>query len=252
MTDASVEEAGSTPADSVTPENSEVQETGDVATVSPEETKKIRNRRAERRIAKLTARNAELAEQIESERKERLKLESRFNEIAQPNKRPQREEYDTEEDYEDALVDYRIDMRKKPAKAEESRPGAVDQGLVDKFQGFIEEVEKNARPGFSDLVAKASFPLTDHGLAEIIDMGEDGADVFTHLNSNPGEAMRISRLSPHAQTIELEKIADSVDLKSTAPEPITPVSGDDQPPVDESKLSDDDWIARRNKKVFGF
>lgn len=248
--EAPVEEVGSTPADSVTPENSEVQETGDVAAASPEDIKKRRDRRAERRIAKLTARNAKLEEQLESQRKRYEKIEERLDTIAQPNARPQRENYETEEEYEDALVDYRLDMRSQPTKSEEPRLGAVDQALVDKFQGFIEEVDKGT-PGFADMVSKAHFPLTDHGLAEIIEMGDDGADVFTHLNQNPAEAMRISRLTPREQTVELEKIADTVDMKTSAPDPITPVSGNDQPVVDESKLSTDDWIARRNRKVFG-
>ena len=209
-----------------------------------------RNRRAERRIARLTARNAELAEIVEKERQRFEKIEQRLDSLAQPQARPQRENYESEEDYEDAVADYRLDIRKpEPQKAETSQQ-AVDQQLIDKFQAFIEDADK-VTPGFADLVSKASFPLSDHGLAEIIEMGEDGADVFTHLNQTPAEAMRISRLSAREQTIELEKIADKLDVKSSAPDPIEPISGNDQPVVDESNLSTEDWIARRNKKVYG-
>lgn len=234
-------------------EQSETQEIGDVAADSPEEPKvSRRDRRAERRIARLTARNAELAEKLEAEQKRFDQIEARLDSMAQPKARPQRDDFESDEDYEDALVDHRLEMKQpKPTQPEDPRPGAVDQALVDRFQGFIDETDKTV-PGFADMVTKAHFPLTDHALNDIIEMGEDGADVFTNLNTNPTEAMRISRLSPREQTIELEKIADSLDVKSSAPDPITPVTGNDQPTVDEHKLSDEAWIRRRNKKVFGF
>jgi len=234
-------------------EQSETQEIGDVAADSPEEPKvSRRDRRAERRIARLTARNAELAEKLESEQKRFDQIEARLDSMTQPKARPQRDDFESDEDYEDALVDHRLEMKQsKPTQPEDPRPGAVDQALVDRFQGFIDETDKTV-PGFADMVTKAHFPLTDHALNDIIEMGEDGADVFTNLNTNPTEAMRISRLSPREQTIELEKIADSLDVKSSAPDPITPVTGNDQPTVDENKLSDEAWIRRRNKKVFGF
>jgi hypothetical protein len=64
--------------------------------------------------------------------------------------------------------------------------------------------------------------------------------------------MRISKLSPRDQTIELEKLADSLEAEeSQAPEPIVPVDGNDKPTVDEENLSNEQWIARRNKKVYG-
>jgi len=247
-----VEATESTAVVTESPDQSDDQKIGDVA-AEGQETPKVsrRDRRAERRISKLTAKNAALEEALEKERERFAKIESRLDSLAQPKQRPQREEFESEEDYEDALVDYRLEMKQpEPPKPEEPKSQAVDQALVDRFQGFIEENESNT-PGFEKLVREAHFPLSDHALAEIIDMGEDGVDVFTHLNSDHSEAMRISRLSARDQTIELEKIADSLDLKSSAPEPITPVSGNDQPVVDEAKLSTDDWIARRNKKVFG-
>lgn len=237
-TDAKVE--------SETPEQSETQENGDVAAEAPR-----RNTRAERRIARLTARNAELLETLEKEREATQKkfseIEDRLNSMSGPA-RPKREDFETEEGYEDALMQYGV---KQYGPKPDTKPPAVDQGLVDQFRVFVDETEKTS-PGFANVVANAHFPMTDYSLKEIIGMGEDGAEVFTHLGQNPNEAARISRLSPREQTIELEKIADSLDDKSSAPEPITPVSGNDQPLVDENKLSDEDWIKNRNRKVFGF
>lgn len=208
-----------------------------------------RDRRAERRISRLTARNAELMEAQRIRDEQFAKMQAEIEALKQPKPvRPQRDDFESQEAYEDALIDFRLKGEKKPEPTTETQ---ANPDLVQRFESFIADNGDE----FGKVVASAHFPLTDHALSEIIDMGEDGAGVFTHLNSNPTEAMRISRLSPRDQTIELEKLADSLeDTKpdvSEAPEPITPVDGNDKPVVDESRLSDDDWIARRNKKVFG-
>lgn len=231
---------------------SEEQQNGEVATeAKPDDLRQRRDRRAERRIAKLTARNAALLERDAKRDQEIAELREKVEKVtAQQVERPQRDNYDSQEAYEDALLDYKLGQQPKPATAEPK----ADTALVDRFQSFIESNGDE----FEKVVASAHFPLTDHALSEIIDMEEDGAAVFTHLNSNPAEAMRISRLSAREQTIELEKIADGLDTPepekdkgSKAPEPITPVDGNDKPTVDENRLGTDEWIARRNKKVFG-
>lgn len=219
-----------------------------VDTTGNEDPKPNRDRRSERRINRLTARNAGLAEDNEKLRTRLDSLESKVDAIpAQKPVRPQRENFESEEDYEDAYFDYRQD-KIKPAKVEKPSP-QVNTEVAQRSHDYIAEMDK-ASEGFAKVVQDAKFPLTEHSWNELMGMGEDGADVFVHLNGNPQEAMRISQLSPREQTIELEKLTDTLD-KSSAPEPIKPVDGNDKPQVDESKLSTAEWIARRNRKVHG-
>ncbi len=215
-------------------------------------TRSKRDRRAERRISKLTAKNADL-EQGNADLKTQLNdLSQKVDTLAKPALvRPQREDFEDVEEYEDAVMDYRIDVRSAGPKAEsppKEPDQAADPGLEKRFAGFIADSEK-ATPGFEKVVSGAHFPLTDHSLIEIMDMGDEGADVFTHLNANPTEAMRISQLSSRDQTIELEKLADTLDNTSSAPEPIDPLESGDHPTVDESKLSPDQRIRKRQKAM---
>jgi len=247
MTDETVQAAEPEKIEETQADLSEDQQNGNAASVEQPK----RETRSERRINKLTARNYELQEGNE-------KLQTQLNELSQKVDtlstekpvRPQREDFENLEDYEDAVMDYRIDMRsEKPGSPKPKEPEqAADPGLVKRFEGFITDSEK-ATPGFEKVVASAHFPLTDHSLTEIMDMGDEGAGVFTHLNANPTEAMRISQLSPRDQTIELEKLADSLDETSSAPEPIKPLESGDHPTVDESKLSSDQRIRKRQKEV---
>ena len=236
-----ITESSETPSD-----NSDDQKNGDAAAVEQPK----RETRSERRINKLTARNYELQEGNEKLQAQLNDLSQKVDTLAPKAVRPQREEFENLEDYEDAVMDYRIDVRApktESPKPKEPEP-VIDHDLAKRFDGFIADSEK-ASPGFEKVVANAHFPLTDHSLTEIMDMGGEGAEVFTHLNSNPTEAMRISQLSPRNQTIELEKLADSLDATSSAPEPIKPLKGGDHPTVDESKLSSDQRIRKRQKDV---
>jgi len=237
-----ITESSETPSD-----NSDDQKNGDAAAGEPHK----RETRSERRISKLTARNYELQEGNEKLQAQLNELSQKVDTLAPKPVRPQREEFENLEDYEDAVMDYRIELRETP-KPESPKPKEPEQaatpGLVKRFEGFIADSEK-AAPGFEKVVANAHFPLTDHSLTEIMDMGTEGAEVFTHLNANPTEAMRISQLSPRDQTMELEKLADSLDTTSSAPEPIKPLKGGDHPTVDESKLSSDQRIRKRQKDV---
>jgi hypothetical protein len=237
----------------IEPHSEEAQTANDSLPVEKDATTSKRDRRAERRISKLTAKNSELSDDNAKLRNQFDELSGKVDALTPKPVRPQREDFEDLEVYEDAVMDYRIDMwsagPSAPAKPKEPEQ-AIDPDLAKRFDGFIATSEK-VTPGFEKVVANAHFPLTDHSLGDIMDMGSDGAELFTHLNANPIEAMRISQLSPRDQTIELEKIADSLDETSQAPDPITPVDGSDSPAVDESKLSVTEWINRRNKKLYG-
>jgi len=235
-------------ASSETAVQSDVQQPGNESPPVKEEDapRSKRDRRAERRISKLTARNAELAERDKQRDEQFAKMQAQIEELSQSRQvRPQREDFEDLEAYEDAVVDYRLNQQKPAPKQEEPQ---TDDELAKRFDSFVED----AGDEFKNVVAKAHFPMTEHALGEVIDMGDDGIEVFTYLDKHPADAARISKLSPRDQTIELEKLADSLETEeSQAPEPIVPMEGNDKPTVDEENLSNEQWIARRNKKVHG-
>jgi len=235
MTDETVQ-AGQP--EKIEPKSEEVQNGSE--STEKDDPRNKRDRRAERRISTLTARNAALVEKDKARDEQFAKMQTQIDGLSK-TARPQRDDFEDQEVYEDALFDWKDGQKQKTEVP-------ADTGLVKRFESFIDAGDKD----FGEVVQNAHFALTDHALSEIIDMGEDGREIFTYLNEKPAEAMRISRLSARDQTIELDKLADVLDSHETkAPEPIKPVEGNDKPIVDESQLSDAQWIARRNKKVLG-
>ena len=194
------------------PEVVETQEQSETPETSVEPTG--HKSRAERRINKLTARLA-------AEREEKEALRKRLDEISQkvetlsnpaPSK-PQRDNFESEDEYLEAMVDYKLQSQTKPAKT----APAPDPDLAERSNAYIASQDKE----FRAIVENATFPLSQHSWEEIMDMESDGAEVFRHLDDNPKEAIRIHSLSPRQQTIELEKLADSLEKKtSKAPTPI--------------------------------
>lgn len=124
------------------------------------------------------------------------------------------------------------------------------------------EFEK-ANPDYRSKTRSPSFPVSD-AMAEVFAESEEGPAVAFYLANNAGLAEQISKLPPLAAARELgrieakliaarEKAAKTV---SDAPPPPPKVESVDPGNVsakpddpDSDKLSDSEWLRRRNKQV---
>jgi len=217
-----------------TPEPSEAPEAVDEAPGSTETDKPSRrDRRAERRIGKLSK---QLAQEREGNAGLRKRLDAVESQIEQKPERPARDSYENVEEYEDAYSDYREALR----KPEGVEPEAVDE-RTSRFVSFAAEMSK-VDTDFAKVLDTADFPCDGQMLDNLMEMDAEGAKVFTHLQANKAEATRLLALSDLEQSRELDKIADNLGVAvkkpDPVPEPIDPVAGNDEPPVNFDKMSD--------------
>ena len=109
----------------------------------PEQPKQSRSQNAKQRLRR---KNRELAEQNAKIAEENRKLQEQFSALEQkvdgvinpPEPRPTRVDYDTEEDYEDALLDWKL-QKTLPSPAQQAEPGAVNTAHEPKAEARVSQ-----------------------------------------------------------------------------------------------------------------
>lgn len=176
---------------------------------------------------------------------------------AQPSYDLSPEQFDTYEDYADALAE-----RKAEELLAKRETAKQTQALQEQYYER-EETARDRYDDFDQVAYNPNLPVTDV-MAQSIQASDVGPDVLYWLGTNPKEAVRISRLNPILQAKEIGKIeasltsAPPVRKSSTAPAPIAPVtpraSGgavyDTTDPRSVKSMSTSDWIeAERQRQV---
>jgi len=202
-------------------------------------------------------------ERAKVERKVRREFEARAQEAQRPSNQPEptREEYASDVDFFDALIDHRADV--KVAHHEQQK----QQTAVNTTYAEREEVFSEQYSDFQDVVYKATDeggPAISQLMAEAIKTSEVGPALGYYLGNNVNESHRIFKLSPIDQVRELTRLEAKLGGNATpppkkvssAPDPITPVAGTRASTVKydvtdprSDKMSHADWIAARNKSA---
>lgn len=122
----------------------------------------------------------------------------------------------------------------------------------------IQRVEKakDKYADYDDVIGASTTPYLRTTLDAIAE-SEQSADIAYFLASNQKEAERIIGLNPVQQIKEIAKL--EVKFSSTpapqpkrvtqAPAPISAIGGTDSGIVDESKMTDEQWIAHERKRL---
>ncbi len=199
---------------------------------------------------KLRESDAEKAQLAEDNRKlaERLgTLEQQVDGVVNPPAtRPNRVDFESEEEYEDAVHDWRNPKQaaneqqsttsEQPAQTQTQQPGAQQQqtqvsaevkkvvddwhescdDAAEKYEDFDEVVFKNNQLPISNIMRDALY-----------ECGQ-GGEVVYHLGKNPAEAERIAKLPLTGQVLAINELSKKFTSTTTnAPEPIdTLKSGD--------------------------
>lgn len=221
----------------------------------------------QKRIDKLTARNYELEKELETERAKAAKPADR-SATEPPNSevKPKLEDFKTHEEWVEAVADWKIEQRfaKEAQQAVQEEASDRTKEVFDahnkrvsealgKHEDFEEVVKSAEDIGFSRDAGLTIFEL------------ENGPEVMYHLAKNRDQLEALAKLSPVRQIAKLGAISESLlqsDSPSTpqekteekpvtkAPPPIKPVGASGaKSTVNEDELSDDEWIAQRNKAV---
>lgn len=249
--DDATNEADAATSDKDQDEEGEEDEDGDKQP-SGEEAK--RKPRYERRIDKLTARNRELEERLERLEAGKPDPEHRGKEADKPSDaKPDLTDFDTYEDYVEALVDWKAEQKLK-SRDEKAKASTAEAD----FNSRLAEGAK-AFADWDDVVTSEVKISGD--MAAAIGALDDPAPVIYYLGSNPEEAAAIKKLPPIRQITEIAKIEvkvgktaaeDTKPAKKTtnAPPPVTPPKGSDT--KTEKSVEDmdaDEYIRHVNKKM---
>jgi hypothetical protein len=167
------------------------------------------------------------------------------------------EQFDTYEDYAEALA-----VRKAEELLKQRETRQYQQALVEQYHER-EETARDKYDDFDQVAYNPNLPVTEY-MAQGIQSSDVGPDLLYWLGSNPKEAERISRLHPILQGKEIGKIEASLSSNppvrktSTAPAPIAPVtprangtpSYDTTDPRSTKSMSTSEWIeAERMRQI---
>ena len=183
---------------------------------------------------------------------------------ASPQVRPQEGDFETYEQYEDALMDWRIDS-KDADKLAKNQKDTLERQQADNAKNFDRRAEelKGEHPDF-DSVAKAPAMLDFYGanpmIRDLVESSEFGPDIALHFARNRDTAINIASMPMMQAAKEIGKLEIKLSTTpkpkavSKAPTPINPIKGGgvsvdtgDDPLGD--KLTTKQWMEREEAKT---
>lgn len=149
--------------------------------------------------------------------------------------KPKADDFDSYTEYLEALSDWKLDQRESKAKKESESLKQKEQ-FEKLAKSFDEKVEsfKKTHPDFQDAIDEVSHIVPSQSLAGAILNSELGPQIAYELAKNPNELNRINSMTPALLFKEIGKIEARIESRqqqpktktlTTAPKPISPVSG---------------------------
>ncbi len=191
--------------------------------------------RKQRAIDKATRELKEKNQQLE----ERLAaLEGKKPVAAAPKLEvPKREDFKSDQEFDDAMFDYRYKQRRAKEDSENAQKAQQDR-MKETFENYQTSVAafKEEHDDWDEVVGQ-KIPIHESVYLTIMEL-ENGPQVTYYLGKHPDTARRLAELSPLSAVVEVGKLADKLangqkpDEKRTAtkippkaiPEPVRPVS----------------------------
>ena len=173
--------------------------------------------RKQRAIDKATRELKEKNRQLE----ERLAaLEGKKTAEAEPENKievPKREKFKTDAEFEEAMFDYRYQVRRAKESAEDAQKASTAR-LKESFATYQSAVAefKEEHDDWEDVVGQ-STPINESTYLSVIELGKDGPAVTYYLGTHPDYARRLAEMSPHSAAMEVGRL--STRLKTGAREP---------------------------------
>lgn len=130
---------------------------------------------------------------------------------------PSPDQFDSYQNYVDALVDYKIELRNQEQTKQQSEKSqreyqAQKRQEFEQYAGVITEQV----PQFWDAITDPTLPVTDAMAEAVMELGELAPYTMLWLATNKQEAMRMARLNPRAATLEIGRLAVKLERELTA------------------------------------
>lgn len=173
-------------------------------------------------------------------------------------KRPRSEDFETDEEYNNAIDEYydsRLDVRLKEKEA--ARVADEQQkAKATQWDGFFNRIDSLPEEQRAKAIEAASNEEISYSavMQNVVQESDHGPELVSHFHDNPEVAESISRMGLLQAVNEMNKITGNLIKSKTAktvsaaPTPVKPVSGGDAPiDKDPDEMSPEEWMAWRNK-----
>lgn len=217
----------------------------------------------ERRLAEQRAERAEreLA---------RTQAQSQPQTTQETDKPPARENFKSDQEYQDAVIDYRVDVKLKAKAAQDAQAQQASQQDAIRAQASARIAAAiEAVPDFTEVTEAADIEVPPY-IAGYMQESELFAELGYHFAKNPEILERLAKLSPAKALVEVGKLETTLKpfsktqaaqgekpaaARSRAPAPITPVdSSGRQVKKDEREMDTreaiDEWQAKRKVNLY--
>ena len=212
----------------------------------------------QKRIDRLTQEKYRLRAELDFLRSQQPQQAQPAQQAQQTSQAPKLEQYNSIEEYLDALADHKasqkFDHLAKEREAKESQT-RQQQEVAKLHESYTKQTEqaRQAYEDFDDVVQDPDLPISQ-AMAEAIMRSSNGADVAYYLGKNPDQAARIASLDPFSAAVEIGRIAATVvrpqpRKASSAPPPIQPVGTRATPVTDPDKMSTEEWLKWRQGQL---
>lgn len=214
----------------------------------------------EKRISKVVSERDRARQELEYWKEQALKgaqtqPTAPQQQVGQFTGKPTREMFEHDDQYFEALSDYKVEQR-----LQEREVLHEQKRMVDSYNTRAQEFAKE-RPDFFDIINDASDLIISPETAFIIQKSEVGPKLALHLAENPDVADKLNRLDATSRVYELGKIEARLTTQpkakaevkrvSSAPAPLSPVKGSAPAAgkdLYDPTLSTAEWIALRSKR----
>lgn len=216
----------------------------------------IVQKRAAKAERKAEARYAALEAQIQELKAPKAATES------QPEKAPQRGDFNSYEDFVEARALHVARMEAKKEleafknESKKEKENSTKAQAQKEFSRRVESVIEAGQKSYPDFDAVVNEAVEDGliptrgALYEAIMDSDMGEKLVYHLAKHPAEAERINKLGPLAQVRELGKLEDRLSAKKEPRETMEPIGGRTPPSTGATdSLSTEAWIKQRNKQL---
>lgn len=209
-----------------------------------------RKKTAAERIAELTWKAHEKEREAEYWRNQANGTKPDAQKATPQNGRPKLEQYETTEEYEDALLEWHGRQSAERIQAEKQRER--EEEAVKQFNIKATKL-REIHEDFDEVV---NMPVFTKTMRSVLLTSEQGPVMAYYLGrpENLQAAQRIASLPPELQPYEIGKLetqlllAQKTKKVTSAPPPIAPVGGTATAPLDEDKLSDEEWWELEKKR----
>ncbi|MCP3924927.1 MAG: hypothetical protein GY714_20300 [Desulfobacterales bacterium] len=240
----------------------------------PDDSKKV-----QKRIGGLTKKWRTAERERDFEKEKRLEVEKKLEELSSKipvEGRPQKKDFDDEDDYIEALTDWKIDNKLRQSQEKSTKKEKEKEekdAVIDTYNGLDDALEqgRDKYEDFDELVQDENLIITPTVTQITLDT-EIPEDILYYLASNPEESERISNLDPVRSGMEIAKIEvklineTEVEVEkeselepkieqpkptkkqSKAPAPIVPVQTDGVIEKDPEKMSPKEYRAYRESQ----